>query len=48
MMDRANIRQRTKYDPFLQNWQPGAGAAAGGSFGGAIGGILGDIFGGGA
>ncbi len=21
--DRANIRQRTKYDPFLENWRPG-------------------------
>lgn len=40
-IDRANIRQRTKYDPFLENWRPGqnnqlAGyAQAAGAFAGA-------------
>lgn len=43
--DRLNIRQRTKYDPFLSNWKPGAGAAAGGKMGGMLGGMLGNVFG---
>jgi len=43
-IDRANIRQRTKYDPFLQNFQMGQMGAAGAKAGAGFGGMLGDIF----
>jgi len=43
-IDRANIRQRTKYDPFLQNFRfgsmGGAGASAGAGFGALAGGLF--------
>ena len=38
-IDRANISQRTKYDPFLQNFQFGQIASAGAQAGGAIGNV---------
>ncbi len=41
-LDRANIRQRTKYDPFLENWNPAGmvqmGAQSGAALGNALGG----------
>lgn len=40
-MDLANIQQRTKYDPFMENYQPGGTAAAYGSLGAGIGGFFG-------
>lgn len=45
MIDRVNIRQRTKYDPFLQNFQSGQMAGAGAQAGGGLGGLLGDVLG---
>lgn len=49
-LDRANIRQRTKYDPFLQNYAPGQMTAAGAQAGAGMAdmaGVLFSFFGGG-
>lgn len=43
-IDRANIRQRTKFDPFLENFQFGQIGAAGAAGGAGIGGFLEGIF----
>lgn len=42
-LDRANIRQRTKYDPFLQNFQFGQMGQAGAEAGAGLGGLLGTV-----
>jgi len=43
-IDRANIRQRTKYDPFLANYKMGSMTAAGAASGSAMGSAIGQMF----